>query len=65
MNNYKQIYSNIIDSLNKKNSADIPNVIKAFIFAEQKHSGQFRKSGEPYILHPLCVAQILEKLNFI
>lgn len=64
MNNYKQIYSNIIDSLNKKNSADIPNVIKAFIFAEQKHSGQFRKSGEPYILHPLCVAQILEKLNF-
>ncbi len=32
---------------------------KAYLFALDKHEGQFRKSGEPYINHPLNVAQIL------
>ncbi len=32
---------------------------KAYLFALDKHDGQFRKSGEPYIIHPLNVAQIL------
>ena len=61
---YHQIYEDMIVRLTKKNSPDISNVKKAFAFAEEKHSGQFRKSGEPYILHPICVAEILEKLNF-
>ena len=61
---YHQVYEDIIVRLTKKNSPDISNVKKAFAFAEEKHSGQFRKSGEPYILHPICVAEILEKLNF-
>lgn len=34
-------------------------VRKAFRFALQQHQGARRKSGEPYILHPLAVAQIL------
>ena len=32
---------------------------KAYLFAQEKHEGQFRKSGEPYITHPLNVIHIL------
>lgn len=32
-------------------------------FSKSKHEGQKRKSGEPYIIHPLAVAEILIKLN--
>lgn len=36
------------------------NVIeKAYNFAKEKHDGQYRKSGEPYIYHPMNVAMIL------
>ena len=37
---------------------DIDRVLDAFRFADEKHLGQIRKSGEPYISHPLCVAEI-------
>ena len=36
---------------------------RAFDFAHDKHRGQTRKSGEPYILHPLAVAHILAELH--
>ena len=38
-------------------------VIKAHRIADRAHSGQFRKSGEPYISHPLSVALILAELK--
>ena len=38
---------------------DIQQVIAAYEVARRAHSGQFRKSGEPYITHPLAVARIL------
>ena len=38
---------------------DLPFVRAAFEFARDAHAGQTRKSGEPYITHPLSVAQIL------
>jgi len=38
---------------------DLLRVREAYDFAEQAHSGQVRKSGEPYILHPVAVADIL------
>jgi guanosine-3',5'-bis(diphosphate) 3'-pyrophosphohydrolase len=39
--------------------ADIPQIRAAFAFAEEAHRDQKRKSGEPYIIHPLAVAQIV------
>ena len=34
-------------------------IIKAYEIARSLHDGQFRKSGEPYIIHPVAVAKIL------
>lgn len=43
--------------------ADIPLIERAYQVAERAHEGQTRKSGEPYITHPLAVAQILADLG--
>src|SRR5271154_1211384 len=40
---------------------DVALVERAFAFSESAHQGQFRKSGEPYISHPLAVASILSE----
>ncbi|HET7096409.1 MAG TPA: bifunctional (p)ppGpp synthetase/guanosine-3',5'-bis(diphosphate) 3'-pyrophosphohydrolase [Casimicrobiaceae bacterium] len=40
---------------------DIALVERAFLFSDSAHRGQFRKSGEPYITHPLAVASILSQ----
>lgn len=39
--------------------ADVDRIRQAFMYADDAHLGQFRKSGEPYITHPLAVANIL------
>lgn len=38
---------------------DVTQLESAFHFSAQAHEGQFRKSGEPYVSHPVAVAQIL------
>jgi guanosine-3',5'-bis(diphosphate) 3'-pyrophosphohydrolase len=40
-------------------AADFAQIRAAFQYADQCHAGQKRKSGEPYIIHPLAVAQIV------
>ena len=40
-------------------AADFAQIRSAYEFAQQAHEGQRRKSGEPYIIHPLAVAQIV------
>ena len=44
-------------------SSDITMVEKAHRLADGAHKEQKRKSGEPYIVHPLCVANILAELE--
>lgn len=43
--------------------ADTARLVDAYLFAEERHHGQQRKSGEPYITHPLAVAHILADLQ--
>ncbi len=42
---------------------DTEKIQRAFLYAEEAHRGQFRKSGEEYIYHPLSVAEICAELN--
>jgi GTP pyrophosphokinase len=44
-------------------NADIKAIEHAFLVAEKAHEGQFRKSGEDYITHPVAVSQILAELG--
>lgn len=43
--------------------ADIEQVWEAYRYAEKAHEGQTRRTGEPYISHPVAVACILAKLH--
>jgi guanosine-3',5'-bis(diphosphate) 3'-pyrophosphohydrolase len=42
---------------------DLHKIREAYEFADEAHHGQVRKSGEPYILHPLAVAEILVNMQ--
>jgi GTP pyrophosphokinase len=42
---------------------DLKRIREAYEFAAKAHEGQVRKSGEPYILHPLAVADILVQMQ--
>ena len=44
-------------------SDDISMITKAYELAKKAHNNQKRKSGEPYIIHPICVAIILAELE--
>ncbi|MCI8663972.1 MAG: bifunctional (p)ppGpp synthetase/guanosine-3',5'-bis(diphosphate) 3'-pyrophosphohydrolase [Hungatella sp.] len=58
------LYKDLIRSIYKYHpSDDITMVEKAYIIAREAHKDQKRKSGEPYIIHPLCVAIILADLE--
>ncbi len=60
----EKLYEELIAGIRKYHpSADISMVEKAYKTAAKAHSGQVRKSGEPYIIHPLCVAIILADLE--
>lgn len=41
----------------------INRVKRAYFYAQQAHEGQYRRSGEPYIIHPLAVANILADMH--
>ena len=51
------------DILNINPNYDVDLISKAYSIAEDMHNGQFRKSGEPYIIHPVEVARILAELG--
>ena len=60
----EELFEILIDSIKKYHpSDDLTMVQKAYEIADSAHKGQLRKSGEPYIVHPLSVAIILAQLE--
>ena len=60
----EQLYQDLIAHVQKYHpSDDISLIEKAYGIAYNAHKEQVRKSGEPYIIHPLCVAIILADLE--
>ena len=54
----------VINEVKKHNrKADTKLILKAYNYANDNHKGQLRKSGEPYIIHPLQVAYILATIE--
>ena len=54
----------ILDKMKKNNKkSDLKLIKRAYDFAKEKHGNQLRKSGEPYIIHPVQVAYILANLE--
>ncbi len=54
----KEVFSNYIH-----NPDDVAEIHRAYLFAEEKHRGQLRKSGKPYVSHVIEVAYILATLQ--
>lgn len=44
-------------------AADLEPIRRAYAFAENAHQGQFRRSGDPYVVHPLSVARVIAELK--
>ena len=59
-----QLFKELIERVRKYHpSDDISLIEKAYHVADEAHKDQLRKSGEPYIIHPLCVAIILADIE--
>ena len=54
----------IVNKMKKNNKkSDIKLIMKAYNYAKENHGNQLRKSGEPYIIHPIQVAYTLAELE--
>ncbi len=61
----EKIYNELIELIKAlSRDYDISMIEQAYKFAQLQHEGQFRKSGEPYVCHPLEVAKIVVEFGF-
>ena len=59
-----QRINEIIDAVRSyHSSANVTAIMKAYVFSAKVHAGQLRKSGQPYLSHPLAVAAHLTQLR--
>jgi GTP pyrophosphokinase len=59
-----QRINEIIDAVQEYSpEADISLLTKAYVFSAQVHAGQVRRSGEPYLSHPLSVAALMAEMH--
>lgn len=60
----EKLYQDLLGTIQKNDPGrDLSPIEEAYHFACKVHQGQLRKSGEPYIIHPLCVAIILAEVE--
>ena len=57
------LYIKFLDLISRYNPKGVNTIIKAYDYAKYLHDGQYRQSGEPYIIHPLNVAYILAEYH--
>jgi GTP diphosphokinase / guanosine-3',5'-bis(diphosphate) 3'-diphosphatase len=56
--------NDILDTVSKyAPDADLDLIMRAYMYAARVHAGQKRKSGEPYLIHPIAVAGILAEVK--
>jgi guanosine-3',5'-bis(diphosphate) 3'-pyrophosphohydrolase len=56
--------NDILDTVSKyAPDADLDLIMRAYMYAAKMHAGQKRKSGEPYLIHPIAVAGILAEVK--
>lgn len=58
-----QTVETLIEKLDYLPSEQREDIRRAYFFAEQAHEGQYRRSGDPYIVHPLAVGKILADMH--
>ena len=65
MSEYKQVEIEDVISIMRKNQwrCDTKLILRAYNYAKTQHGDQLRRSGEPYIIHPVEVAKILVGLK--
>jgi GTP pyrophosphokinase len=60
----EELHQKLLETIREYHpSTDLSQIEKAYRVAYEAHEGQLRKSGEPYIIHPICVAIILAELE--
>ena len=60
---YEELVKRFMQKVTKYSQEDHDKIEKAAYYANLKHENQKRKSGEPYIIHPLAVAETLIQMN--
>ena len=55
----RELFDDLISRVNKYSPESVPEITKAFEMANNAHKDQLRKSGAPYIIHPIYVAETI------
>ena len=60
----EQLYQSMLLTVERyAPAADMEVIERAYRYADEKHKNQLRKSGEPYIIHPIAVAEIVAEIG--
>lgn len=59
----KELVDRFVSRILNYSDEDREKISAAAVFAAKKHGDQKRKSGEPYLIHPIAVAEILMSFN--